>query len=320
VPASTPSDHAAITGHWTRHGLNNGVIFGLTFRGVAVLPKAVSYALGDIGTWLAWRLMRSVRDALADNLRAVFPDESPRTIERRTRVTLRAYAHDVIDFLRALDLSETDAAALFDYAPEHVQLFRDLLAKGKGIILVSGHYGNWELGSVVMRRVFHLPLTIVAMAEASDTINRIRRDIRDRLGADTIEVRKSLETPLQIRRQLADNRIVALLMDRHVGRDRVAVTFLGRQAWFLRTPAMMALLSGAPLVPSFIERTGDGRFNVSPGRPIFVRQDISRDAAIQAAAQDFAAQLETRIRRQPEYWYQFYRYWDDQRDATASRD
>ena len=83
---------------------------------------------------------------------------------------------------------------------------------------------------------------------------------------------------------------------------------------------MMALLSGAPLVPSFIERTGDGRFNVSPGRPIFVRQDISRDAAIQAAAQDFAAQLETRIRRQPEYWYQFYRYWDDQRDATASRD
>jgi KDO2-lipid IV(A) lauroyltransferase len=241
-------------------------------------------------------------------------------VGRRTRFTLRAYARDVVDFLRALDLSDADAAALFDYAPEHVQLFQDLLAKGRGIILVSGHYGNWELGSVVMRRVFHLPLTIVAMAEASEEINRIRRDIRERLGVDTIEVRKSLETPLQIRRQLADNRIVALLMDRHVGRDRVEVTFLGRRAWFLRTPPMMAFLSGAPLVPSFIERMRDGRFNVSPGRPIFVRDDISRDAAIKEAAQDFAAQLEARIRRQPEYWYQFYRYWDAQRDATTSPD
>ena len=79
-----------------------------------------------------------------------------------------------------------------------------------------------------MRRVFDLPLTIVAMAEASEEVNRIRREIRDRLGTDTIEVRKSLDTALQIRRRLADNRIVAMLMDRHLGRDRVEVSFLGR--------------------------------------------------------------------------------------------
>ena len=292
----------------------------MTCRGVAVLPKVISYALGDVGTWLAWRLMRGMREALVDNLRAIVPDESRRMLERRARVTLRAYARDVVDFLRAIDLSQHDTNALFEYAPEHVQLFRDLLARGKGIILVSGHYGNWELGSVAMRRVFHLPLTIVAMAEASEAINRVRRDIRDRLGADTVEVRKSLETPLQIRKRLADNRIVALLMDRHLGRDRVAVTFLGRQAWFLKTPALMAFLSGAPLVPCFIERTDDGRFNVSPGRPIFVAEGVSRDQAIQGAAQEFASQLEVRIRRRPEYWYQFYRYWDAQRDATASVD
>ena len=53
-------------------------------------------------------------------------------------------------------------------------------------------------------------------------VNRLRREIRDRLGVDTIEVRKSLDTALQIRRRLADNRIVAMLMDRHLGRDRVA--------------------------------------------------------------------------------------------------
>ena len=74
-----------------------------------------------------------------------------------------------------------------------------------------------------------LPLTIVAMAEADPTVNRIRREIRDQIGADTIEVRQSLDTALQIRRHLGENRIVAMLVDRHYGRDRVAVTLFGRR-------------------------------------------------------------------------------------------
>jgi KDO2-lipid IV(A) lauroyltransferase len=259
--------------------------------------------------------MRRTRAAVANNLHAIFPDEAPKALERRARVTLRAYARDVVDFIRALQLSAAGARALFDYEPEHVELFRTLLARGRGIILVTGHYGNWELGGVAMRRVFDLPLTVVAMAEASDAVNRRRRDIRDDLGIDTLEVRQSFDTALQIRKRLADNRIVALLMDRHLGRDRVQVTFLGRPTWFLRTPVLMSLLSGAPLVPCFIERIAGGRFSVNPGEPIFVEADAPRDEAIQRAAQQFADQLEVRIRRRPQYWYQFYRYWDAQHDS-----
>ena len=72
-------------------------------------------------------------------------------------------------FLRSLRACrQPRREALFDYRPEHAQLFVICWRRGRGIILVSGHYGNWELGGVVMRRVFKLPLTIVAMAEASD--------------------------------------------------------------------------------------------------------------------------------------------------------
>jgi lauroyl/myristoyl acyltransferase len=306
-----------VSRRWTLHGLNNGVIFWATCRGVAVLPKKLSYAIGDAGTWLAWRLMRRTREALAHNLGALFAGETPRALEQRALITLRAYARDVIDFLSAIELSPADTQALFVHEPAHMRLFEALLAKGRGIVLVSGHYGNWELGSVAMQRVFRLPLTIVAMAEASEGVNTLRREIRDRLGADTIEVRKSLDTALQIRKHLAGNRLVALLMDRHMDRDRVEVQFLGQPAWFLRTPAVMACLSGAPLVPCFIERTTGGRFSVSPGTPIFVATDVPRDQAIQRAAQEFADQLGDRIRTHPHYWYQFYRYWDAQRDAPG---
>ena len=101
-------------------------------------------------------------------------------------------------------------------------------------------------------------------------------------------------------------------MDRYIGRDSVAVEFLGRRTLFLRTPALMAFMTGAPLLPCFIERLGPGRFAVRAGVPIVVTRDRPRDEAIRIAAQDFADQLGARVRTHPEFWYHFYRYWDAQ--------
>jgi lauroyl/myristoyl acyltransferase len=299
---------------WTLHGLNNGLIFSATYHGVRTLPRAVSYAIGHVGTWLAWRCMTTTREAIADNLAPLFPYESRASLERRALETLRSYALDAIDFLRALGPPGGDPCPLFEIVDEHRQVFESLLARGRGIILITGHYGNWEVGSLLIRRALGLPLTIVAMAEADATVNRIRLAIREQLGADTIEVRQSLGTALQIRRSLSDNRIVAMLVDRHFGKDRVAVTLFGRAAWLLRTPLLMAHVSGAPLLPCCIERIGPGRFTARPGTPIYVAGDIPRDEAIKVAAQQVADALAAQVRQHPEFWYHFYRYWDAQRD------
>jgi KDO2-lipid IV(A) lauroyltransferase len=284
---------------------------------VAVLPRPVSYAIGVASTWLAWRLMSRTRAAVADNLRPLFPQASERALQRHALRTLRAYAHDVIDFLRALDASESEAHEMFVWQPDDDRRANDMLAEGKGMLLITGHYGNWEIGSILMRRVFKLPLTVVAMAEASEDVNQIRREIRERLDTDTIEVRKSFDTALQIRRRLADNHIVAMLVDRHVGRDQVEVSLLGRRAWFLRTPALMAYLTGAPLVPCFIERAGPARFTVRLGIPIPIARDVSREEALRRAAQGFADQLGERIRSNPHHWYPVYAYWKAQDDEDA---
>src|SRR5258705_2523130 len=102
APEATADRRDAMPRRWTLHGLNNGAIFGATYRGVGVLPRSISYAIGRAGSWLAWRVHRRTREAIADNLRAMFPDEPQAALERRARVTLRAYTEDVIDFLRAL--------------------------------------------------------------------------------------------------------------------------------------------------------------------------------------------------------------------------
>jgi KDO2-lipid IV(A) lauroyltransferase len=281
------------------------------------LPRPVSYGIGRAGTWLAWHLMRETRTAVADNLRAIFSDEPPHALERRARVLLDAYARDVIDFLLALKTPDADLRTLFSYTESDDKLFKDVHAHGRGAILVGGHYGNWEAGGVFLRRVSKLRVAVIAMTEPNPEVNRLRREIRELIGAETIEVGQSLDTALQIRRRLAEGFVVPILMDRHLGRDRVAVNFLGRRAWFLRTPALMGFMTGVPLLPCFMERVGAGRFMVFAGVPIEVDRARPRDEAIQLATQNFADQLSARVRAHPEFWYQFYRYWDAQLAASS---
>ena len=276
--------------------------------------------IGHVGAWIVWRLMTASTAAVADNLQAVFPDEPAARLRRRALDVYRSYTRDAVDFLKAVSADGARVQEMFEIAPQRVDALNALYAEGRGIILVTGHYGNWEAGSVMMARYLRLPLTIVAMREASPEVNRIRQRIRDLIGVEAIEVRQSFDTPLQIRRALSQNRFVALLVDRHLGRDRVAVRFLGRQAWFLRTPIVMANLTGAPLVPCFIRRIGGGRFAALPGRPVVVPKDVPRDVAIQAAAQEIADQLAEQVRSHPECWYHFYRYWAAQRDEYVGLD
>jgi KDO2-lipid IV(A) lauroyltransferase len=183
-----------------------------------------------------------------------------------------------------------------------------MLAQGKGILTVAGHFGNWEIGAVMLR-AFGYPLTVLAMQHAADEANKMRQEVRDKLGVETLEVRQSMDTALQIRRQLASGRIIAILMDRYVDRDRVPVTFFGRRAYFLRTPALLAYMTGAPLFPVAIVRKGPGTFRVIPSEPIYVSHDGNREEEVARASQTFATQLEALIRETPQCWYQFYPYW-----------
>jgi lauroyl/myristoyl acyltransferase len=316
---STPPATAAepVRGWWSRHALNTGAVFGLTVRGVRTFPRSVSYAIGHVGTWLAWRLMRETTEAVAANLRPLFPEESASALKRRALDTYRSYAADTIDFLRALSASPDETQRLFDLNQESAAIFARVLGQGRGALLVTGHFGNWEIGGILMGRVLKLPLTIVAMPEADPDVRRMRNETRAAMGVETLEVRQSPATALQIRETLGRNRVVGLLVDRHVGRDRVEVTFFGRRVWFLHTPALLGYLTGAPLLPCSIERLGPASFTTVALEPIYVDRTRPRHLAILEATQQIATGLESRIRLKPHLWYHFYRYWDAQREPAA---
>lgn len=294
-------------GRWHARGLNNGAILRATCFGVSRLPRSCSYGIGHVGTWLAYHLMRDGTGGLLQNLRVVRPEASDRELRRLALLTYRCYARDTIDFIRGLSMHPRQLAAMV--AEFDSGWFERLLAEGRGVIVAGGHFGNWELGGVVLRLLRGYPLSVVGRPEASAAVGAIRQRMRESLGIDTIEIGQMLDTALQIRRVLAGNSVVAMLLDRHLGRDRIDVMFFGRRTGFLRSPAMIAALSGAPLLPSYMIRQPDGRFQAVCGEPIRIDPTQPQETAIQAATQAFASHLEARIRQSPQLWYQFYPYW-----------
>jgi lauroyl/myristoyl acyltransferase len=300
------SDLSAV--RWHAGALNNGLIFGATYYLVTHLPRAGSYAIGHATTWLAYRLMRDGTRAIVDNLRVVRPDATERELKRMALLTYRSYARDTIDFIRSLVMNRTEFEPMM--AGFDSSRLDDLLARRRGVVIVGGHFGNWELGGVALRLLHGYQLTVVGKSEMSPAVGEIRRRMRESLGIETLEIGQMLETALRIRRLLASNGIVAMLLDRPLGRDRVDVSFFGRRTGFLRSPAMIGYLSGAPLLPAFVIRQADGRFCASLGEPIVVDAARPTEDSVRDATQDFAAQLESQIRVNPHLWYQFYPYWD----------
>ncbi len=294
-------------GHWHRHGMNTGTIFGITQWGVSRIPKAASYAIGHAGTWLAYRLMKAETAALIDNFRVMLPHLGDRELNALALRTYRTYAREVIDFIRSTPIERRKLKTWMSPLNNF-----DIVDRGgsNGLIFLTAHVGNIELGAVVLRAIYQYPLAVVLLPEHDPRVHEYRLRMRSKIGIGTIEVRQDAETALRIRRFLSEGGAVAMVADRPLGRDRVEVQFFGRPTAFLRSPAIMAYLSGAPMVPSFILRQPDGRYAGLALDPITVPRTGDREAAVQAAMQTFATALEGVVRQYPHLWYNFYPFWE----------
>jgi lauroyl/myristoyl acyltransferase len=290
---------------WHLHRLDSGALFSVARWGVDHFPRPLSRAIGHTGAWLAYRLSTEASKALIDNQRVVVPALSERERRALALHTYRTYVREVTDLFRGISM---DRGQLRELESPHTSL-EHLTCDGHGALLVTGHLGNLEFGAVLLRVVYGMRLTVVVLPELDPVVNAQRHQMRSAMGIDTLEVRDETDTALAIRRRLADNQVVVLVCDRALGRDRVDVEFFGRPTGFLRSPAILAYLTGAPLVPTFILRQPDGRYLGATAEPIRVTRTGDLEANVRQAMQTFAGHLQAKVAEYPHLWYQFYRYW-----------
>jgi len=193
---------------------------------------------------------------------------------------------------------------------ENVEAILRAHALGKGVLVLSGHFGNWEVV---------LPQAIESFPQYRGQFHILRRPLRpgllDRLvtrrmrksGLEVIPKRGSLQTILD---RLGAGDAVVFIMDQHAGaRDGVQAEFFGSPAWTFRSLALVALSTKAPVVPAAVWREADGSHVLRFEEALWPVDGATADEAIAANTRRYNAVLERIIMRHPEQWFWFHRRW-----------
>lgn len=242
------------------------------------------------------------RAAVRSNLALVCdPRGNPDVIGR----TFRNFGATLADYFQLGARSKPEAQALIE-SKDGFDNIRRALANGKGALLVTIHTGLFELGGLVTED-FQLPLVVLSLPEPDPALNRWRADYRRRWGVETLEVGRDQFSFIGITRQLAQNKCVAMLVDRPLcSDDAILVDFPHGQVPFSTGPAWLSLLTGAPLVPTTIVATASGKYAVAAQPPLDLPGGGSdRAATVRAVTIELAARFRATICEHPDQWYQF---------------
>ena len=283
------------------------VLFVLVSLPVVVVPRRLAVALGGMTGVLACRLLGKVRRTAVENIRNSLPylatldgwNPACGTPEEIARRTFANFGRTFVEVLKLyFGQGESLMAGVEIRGLEHYERAR---ARGKGIILITGHCGNWELMALTFG-IRHSEMSVVARRQKYDPLTGFLERLRHRFGNSVIYADGAAR---RIFLKLRKNGIVGILIDQAVPESEGAVVdFLGRGAWTTTMPPLVAAKTGAPLLPMFIHREG-GRHVVTihPAvEPVAGEDPLAGTRALNRA-------IEGHIARHPDEWLWVYRRW-----------
>jgi len=237
------------------------------------------------------------------NLDKVFGD---RLDERAKRAIVKAcYVHFARALFETLKIDQITEANLKRRVEIHnADVFWRALEKGRGVILCTAHYGNWE----VMNRVLGLmglPMSVMARPLDNPLVHRLLEDLRMGSGNEVIYKHKSVRKLLT---SLKSNRVIGIVNDQNVhDRNRLLVDFFGHPAATTPVPAALAYRTGAPIITGYSVPIGGGRYRLIYHEPIEADPQAPKKEEIVRLTGLINRKLEAQIESDPEYWFWFHK-------------
>ncbi len=249
------------------------------------------------------RVGRPRWQVVGEHLRQAFPDKDERW---RLKVARRCYMHFAAEAVAVFRMAGMTARALRECTTVvGLELLETAARDRRGVIVVSGHLGNWEIGgaAVVARGC---PMDIVVARQRNELFDRYLTRSRERLGFGIIPRGQGRTGAL---RSLREGRAVGIMGDQDARAAGVFAAFFGRTASTARGPAVLAMRSGAEVVTLFAIRLPGWkpRYRVHIERLPAVKGD--RSAAVAGLTQAFTTRIEERVREFPGQYLWLHRRW-----------
>jgi KDO2-lipid IV(A) lauroyltransferase len=271
---------------------------------VGLIPLRVACYLAGVLGEAAFLILPKYRNATIRHLRDVFAAEkSPEEIGRIARGVFRNLAKNAVELVHMprIDPREIDRFVTI----KGIEAIDAAMAEGNGAVVVTGHFGNWELmpatlkmkgyeGAVIGRRIYF------------DKYDRYLNSIRASHG---VQVIYRDESPRKALKVLRDNGILGIVADQDVDSvEGVFVDFFGHSAYTPAGPAALAKITGSALIPAFMIRKSSGHELIFE-KPVELVETGDKDKDLVENTQRWSNVIEEYIRRYPEQWVWMHRRW-----------
>jgi KDO2-lipid IV(A) lauroyltransferase len=262
--------------------------------------RALVIALAKLGYYLSLKH----RLITIHNLTRAFPKKPMDEIIEIAKAAYANFACIIAEFPEITYLNSTNIDRWVKVKGlEHYEKAR---RKGKGVLLITAHFGNWEFGNAALA-ILSKPPVFMARRLDSDFLEEASIAARSMLGIRTINKESAMRPVLRF---LKAGEAVKLLIDQNVAvYDGVFVDFFGRPACTTTGVALLALHTGAAVLPIFTSRTPDGRFLTEIGEEIQTVVTGNRDSDVLTNTQNYARAIEDYVRKYPKQWFWVHQRW-----------
>lgn len=251
------------------------------------------------------RLSRERRRIAATNLDIAFGSSlSPAEKNRITTVSFQNLPALIFDFLKLPQLPPTERDRWIEIHGE--EYFREALARGKGVLAVSAHFGNFLLLLCVMALKGY-PMYVVTRHFKSDRLEKAYTAIFARFGVKTFPKRHEAANILKA---LKSGALVGYVLDQNMQRENgIFVDFFGKKACTVKGVATLAGRYGSPILPVFMVSTPDGRHHIHFEKPLIPDDPATMKQRDDELTQYYTTMIEGWITRYPEQWWWLHRRW-----------
>jgi len=272
------------------------------------MPLKVAYAVAVFISDLHYLSSPADRNAVWENLKVIFPDKPDTELRRIRRRMFRNFAKYLVDFFR---FSKVDAEYVRkNIKIENIHYFDEALKRGKGVIVLTAHLGNWELGGVVVA-LSGYPFWVVALSHKNKKVNDFFISQRRSKGIQVIPLGSAAR---QCYNLLKENKMVALVGDRDFTEKGIQVDFFGRKTFLPLGPAYLSMKTQASIITGFMLRNPDDTFTLTINKPVEIDKIAlnapqDKEESLLKIIDAYKVVLEDYIRKYPDQWYMFRRFW-----------